>query len=86
MHKQTKVLLMASALVTSLAGAPALLAHDSRDPGMMGRNGMMGNGEMMGMMGSMMRMMDHCSRMMQDGPRQPNDQWWKAPSAPGEKR
>lgn len=86
MHKQTKVLLMASALVTSLAAAPALLAHDSRDPGMMGRNGMMGNGGMMGMMGSMMRMMEHCSQMMQDGPRQPNDQWRKAPSAPSEKR
>lgn len=43
MRKQTKVLLVASALVTSLAAAPALLARDSRDHGMMGRDGMMGN-------------------------------------------
>ncbi len=86
MRKQTKVLLIATALVTSLAGAPALLAHDSRDHGMMGRDGMMRNGGMMGTMGSMMRMMDHCSQMMQDGPRQPNDQWRKAPSAPSEER
>jgi Spy/CpxP family protein refolding chaperone len=85
MRKQTKVLLIAFALVASLAAAPALLANDSRDHGMMGRGGMMGNGGMMGMMGSMMRMMEHCSQMMGDDSRQPNDQWRKAP-APGEKR
>lgn len=87
MRKQVKVLLIASALVTSLAAAPALLARDSHDHGMMGRgDGMMGNGGMMGMMGSMMRMMEHCGRMMGDNSRQPNDQWRKPPSAPDEKR
>jgi hypothetical protein len=86
MRKQTKVLLIATALVTSLAAAPALLAHDSRNHGMIRSDGMIGNGGMMGMMGSMMRMMDHCSQMMQDGPRQPNDQWRKAPPPPSEKR
>jgi hypothetical protein len=86
MRKQTKVLLVASALVASLAAAPALPAHDSRDHGMMGRGGMMGNESTMGMMGSMMRMMEHCSRMMGDSSQQPNDQWLKAPSAPSEKR
>lgn len=83
MRKQTKVLLVASALVTSLAAAPALLAQDSRDHGMMGRDGMMGNGGMMGRMGSMMRMMDHCGQMMRDGDQRPNNRWRKAPSAPG---
>lgn len=83
MRKQTKALLIASALVTSLAVAPMLFAQDSRDHGMMGRDGMMGNG---GMMGSMMRMMEHCSQMMGDDSRQPNDQWRKAPSAPSETR
>ena len=83
MRRQTKVLLIASALVTSLAVAPALLAQDSRDHGMMGRDDMMGNG---GMMDSMMRMMEHCSQMMGDDSRQPNDQWRKVPSAPSEKR
>ncbi len=86
MRKQTKVLLIASVFVTSLAVAPTLLAQDSRDHGMMGRDGMMGNGGMMGMMGSMMRMMEHCSQMMGDDTRQPNDQWRKAPSTPSEKR
>lgn len=85
MRKHTKVLLITSALVTSLA-APALLAHDSRDRGMIRRDGMMRNGGMMGTMGSMMRMMEHCSQMMGDDSRQPNDQWRKAPSAPSEKR
>lgn len=82
MRKKMKVLLIASALAASLAAAPALLAHDGRDRGMMGRDGMMGNGGMMGMMGSMKRMMEHCSQMMGDDTQQPNDQWWKAPSAP----
>ena len=85
MRKKTKILLIVSALVASLAAAPALLANDSRDHGMMGRGGMMGNGGMMGMMGSMKRMMEHCSQMMGDDSRQPNDQWRKAP-APSEKR
>jgi len=83
MRRQTKVLLITSALVASLAAAPALLAHDSREHGMMGRGGMMSSG---GMMGSMMRMMEHCSQMMGSDSRQPNDQWRKAPSAPREKR
>lgn len=69
MRKQTKVLLVASALFPSLAAAPALLAHDSRDHGLE-RDGLVGNG-------GMMRMMEHCSRMMGDGARQPNDQWRK---------
>jgi|GEM_PF-2330750 len=87
MRKQTKLLLIASALVTSLAAAPALHAQDSRDHGMMGRgDGMMGNGGMMGTMGSMMRMMEHCGRMMGADSRQPNDQWRKAPPPPNEKR
>ena len=84
MRKQPKVLLIASALVASLAAAPALLAQDSRDHGMMGRGGMMGNGGMMGIMGSMMRMTEHCSQMMGGDSRQPNDQWRKAPSAASE--
>jgi hypothetical protein len=83
MRKQTKVLLIASALIVSLAAAPALLAHGSREDGMMGRGGMMSNGEMKG---SMMRMMEHCSQMMGDNSQQPNDQWRKTPSPPSEKR
>lgn len=86
MRRRTKVVLIASALVTSVVAAPALFAQDSRDHGMMGRGGMMGNGGMMGMMGSMMRMMEHCSQMMGADSRQPNDQWRKAPSPPGERR
>ena len=86
MRKQTKGLLMASALVTSLVMAPALLARDSGDRGMMERDGMMGNGGMMGMMGSTKRMAEHCGRMMGNNSRQPNDQWQKAPPAPSEKR
>ncbi len=85
MRKHTKVLLIAAALIASLAVAPALLAHDSRENGMMGHDGMMKNGGMMGMMGSMMRMMEHCNQMMQDDSRLPNDQWRKTPSTPGEK-
>jgi hypothetical protein len=86
MRRQTKVLLVAFAIVASLAAAPALLARDSRDHGMMGRDGIMDNRGMMGRMGSMMRMMEHCSQMMGADSRQPNDQWRKAPSAPSEKR
>jgi hypothetical protein len=84
MRKQTKVLLITSALVTNLAAAPELLAHDSRDHGMINRGGMMGNGSMMGMR-SMTRIMEHCSQMMGGDSRQPNDQWRKAPP-PSEKR
>jgi hypothetical protein len=86
MRKQSKVLLIAFVLVASLAAAPALLAHDSRNHGMMGRDGMMDNRGMMGRMGSMMRMMEHCSQMMGEDSRQPNNQWRKGPSAPSEKR
>lgn len=86
MRKEPKVPLIASALVASLAAAPALLAQDGRDHGMMGPDGMMKNGGMMGMMGSMMRMMEHCSQTMGADSRRPNDQWRKAPSAPSEKR
>jgi hypothetical protein len=86
MRKKTKILLIVSALVASLAAAPALLAHDSRNHGMMGRDGMMDNKGMMGTMGSMMRMMEHCSQMMGEDSKQPNDQWRKGPSAPSEKR
>ena len=86
MRKQTKLLLIASALVANLAAVPALLAQDSRDHGMMGRDGMRGNGGMMGMMDSKMRMMEHCSQMMGGGSRQPNDQWRRSPSAPDQKR
>ena len=86
MRKQPKVLLITSAFVASLVAAPALFAQDSRDHGMMGPGGMMKNGGMMGMMGSMVRMMEHCSQMMGDNSRQPNDQWQKGPSAPSEKR
>lgn len=53
---------------------------------MMGRDGMMDNKGMMGTMGSMMRMMEHCSQMMGEDSKQPNDQWRKGPSAPSEKR
>ena len=84
MRKQPKVLLIASVLVASLAAAPALLAQDSRNHGMMGPDGMMKNGGMMGTMGSMRRMMEHCGQMMGGDSRQPNDQWQKAPSAPSE--
>ncbi|MBX9826981.1 MAG: hypothetical protein K2Y27_18575 [Xanthobacteraceae bacterium] len=41
MRKQPKVLLIASALVASLAAAPALFAHDSGDHGMMEHCGQM---------------------------------------------
>lgn len=83
MHKRTKVLLLTFALATSLAAAPALLAQDSRAHGMMDRDDMMGNGNMMGMMRSMSRMMNHCGQMMRDGDQRPNDRWRKAPPAPG---
>ena len=54
-RKQAKILLIASALVTSLAAAPALFVRDGHDHRMMERgDGMMGNGGMMGMRGSMM--------------------------------
>jgi len=91
MRSHTKTLAIASAFVASIAAASALLAQDIRKPGMMGpngmtgRDGMMGRGGMMGMTGSMMPMMEHCSQMMTDGSRRPNDQWKKTPSAPGEK-
>lgn len=86
MRKQPKVLLIVSAFVASLVAAPALLAQGGRDHGMMGPESMTKNGGMMGMMGSMTRMMEHCGQMMGDNSRQPNDQWRKAPSLPSEKR
>lgn len=76
MRKQTKFLLIASALVTSLVAAPVLLAHENSDHGMMGRDGMMGNGGMMGMM-------EHYSQIMGDDARHPSDQWRNIPPAPG---
>lgn len=88
MRNQTKVLLLAFTFAITLATAPSLVAQESGDRGMMGREGMMGGRGMMDMMGSMMRMMDHCNRMMQempDGSRRPNDPSQNAPSAPDKK-
>jgi hypothetical protein len=82
MRKHTKALLIISALITSLAVAPALLADDSSNHGMTNRDGMMGHGGVMGMMRSMMKMMEHCSSMMSEA--RPNDQWKNTPSAPGD--
>lgn len=84
MRNRTKLLLVALALVTSLAAAPALFADDNhRDHG---RDGMMGKGGMMGMMGSMMRMMEHCNQMMESNDRKPNERWRDDSPKSGEKR
>ncbi len=77
MRKSIKALAIASAVIASVAVAPALYAHDSEESGdaMMG-SGMMG---MMNMMGQMSEMMEGCNRMMQsmshDGSGRPNEQW-----------
>lgn len=78
MPKHLKTLLAASALVASLAAAPALYA-DSSERGSMG-HGMMGEGGMMEMMGQMSSMMGNCNEMMQamqdeHGGQRPNQQW-----------
>jgi len=82
MRKHLTTLLVASTLALGLAAAPAIYAHDSDGAGgsTMGRS-MMGQGDMMGMMGQMSSMMENCNQMMQammgDGhePARPNDQW-----------
>jgi len=90
--KHLRTLAVGAAIVAGLAAAPALYAQDylnMPDRSMTGQ-GMMGEGDMMGMMGNMMSgmmnmmgmsddmggMMEQCSTMMQntDGQR-PNDQW-----------
>ncbi len=88
MRKSIKALAIASAIIASLAAAPALYAHDSEESGdsMMG-SGMMGQGGMMNMMGRMNEMMETCNKMMQsmshDGSGQPNEQWREKSPAPG---
>ena len=71
MRKSIKALAIASAVIASLAVAPALYAHDSEESG----DAMMGSG----MMGQMSEMMEGCNRMMQsmshDGSGRPNEQW-----------
>ena len=68
MSKSTKVFLIASAVITSLAVAPALYARDFEKP----------DGVMMGS-GMMSEMMEGCNIMMQSinhGKfKRPNDQW-----------
>ena len=84
MRKHLKTLLVASILAVGLAAAPAIYAHDSdgASGSTMGR-GMMGERNMMGMMGGMM---EHCNEMMQamdDGHAdRPNEQWRNQHPAP----
>jgi hypothetical protein len=92
MSKHVRTLAAGAAIVAGLAAAPAPYAQDSlaTPHGSMMGQGIMGEGGMTGMMGSMMSgtmhmmgmsddmggMMEQCSTMMQapDGQR-PNDQW-----------
>jgi len=90
MRKLTAALLLGSVLVAGVMAAPALYAQDGRS--MMG-HGMMGDtkgeGGMRGMMGTMKQMSemaDHCSSMMSDSAKRPNEQWRKeSPSEPEKK-
>ena len=76
MTKPIKAFVLASAVVASMAVAPALYAHDSDRSA----ESMMGSG-MMGMMQQMSGMMEGCSKMMQSpnpgGSERPNEQWRK---------
>ncbi|MFC4350878.1 hypothetical protein ACFOW6_04900 [Fodinicurvata halophila] len=82
MRNSIKALAVTSAVIASLAAAPALYAEGSKESGssgrMMGQGGMMNQGGMMGMMGQMSEMMENCNKMMQsmnrDGSGQPNEQ------------
>ena len=69
MRKSLKALGVVSALAAGIAAAPALYAHDSKNPqGSMMGPGMMGGGNMMGMtnmMGQMNQMVENCNKMMQ---------------------
>lgn len=89
MHKRTITLTIASIIITGVLAASTLYASERHGShGSMTGDNMMGRGGMMGMMDSMMQIMEHCSQMMQettDGTRRPNDQWRKTPSASGEK-
>jgi hypothetical protein len=68
-----KAFAVASAVVASLAVAPALYAHDAERSG----DSMMGSGMMQQMSG----MMEGCGKMMQSsnpsGSERPNEQWRK---------
>jgi hypothetical protein len=79
MCKHMTALVLASALVLAVLTAPVLYAKDAQAP----FSGTIGRG-MMGMMGRMDRMMDHCNAMMQSrGNGRPNEQWRKhAPTTP----
>ncbi|MBI4184448.1 MAG: hypothetical protein HY521_10660 [Proteobacteria bacterium] len=90
MRKSPKTLAVAAALVAALAAATTLYAHESQDSGgsMMGPD-MMGQGDMMGMMGRMSVMMETCNRMMQgtvggQGSEKPGEQ--RQQEAPGKNR
>ena len=90
MRKSMTMIAAATALVAGLAAAPALYADESQKPrehGAMMGSGMMGQGDMTGMMGQMAGMMESCTKMMQGasngGSGKPNDQWRKkAPATP----
>jgi uncharacterized protein YidB (DUF937 family) len=93
MRKSMTMFAGATALVAGLAAAPALYADESQKPrehGAMMGSGMMGQGDMSGMMsmmGQMAGMMEGCTKMMQGasngGSGEPNDQWRKeAPTTP----
>lgn len=82
MLKRTSFIALAGVLVAGVVAASALNAQDTRsspdqrmDRGMMERDQMMGPGGMMGMMSRMSQMMDHCSQMMSDSDRRPNERW-----------
>lgn len=66
MRRKIKALVAVSAFAAALAVAPTLSAHESESSGdsMMG-SGMMGQGDMMGMMRQMSAMMEDCNEMMQ---------------------
>ena len=91
MRSQINILVLASVIIASAAVVSTINAHEGQrssepmiDRGMMSRDGMMG------MMGPMMQMMDHCSQMMpgmmggRDAQR-PNDLWRKTPMTPEDK-
>ena len=66
MNIQLKALVVAGALIIGLAAAPSIYAHESQgSQGSMMGSGMVGGGNMMGMMGRMKEMMETCNKMMQ---------------------
>ena len=76
MPKATRMRTLGAASLVVMATPLALYAQEAHGSSMM-REGMMGQGHMMGHMG---RMMDGCAAMMQGaGGQRPNEQWRSRP-------